>query len=863
MLLSLYYLVTLLAICQATVTNSSSSDDDDFNKTAPFYPTPQGGRINDGRWQAAYYRARQIVDQLTITEKVNLTTGLGMSNGPCSGNTGAVPRLNISSICVQDGPLSVRGADLTDVFPCGLAASTSFNKQLIYDRAVAIGAEFKGKGADAMLGPVFGPIGRSAYGGRGWEGHGPDPYLEGVIAYLETIGIQSQGVIATAKHFIGNEQEHYRFATADEFVKVDYTFNTTSSLSSEIDDRAMHELYMWPFAEAVRAGTGSIMCSYNKLNGTHASQSSYLLNYLLKEELGFQGFVMTDWTALYAGVDAAIAGLDMDMPGEPEYFGGNLTTAALNGTLPLDRLDDMATRILSALIYAGVHNPDGPNYNANTFKTYGYEFYAQSEGEFGVLNQHVDVRTDNNRAVALKSAVEGVVLLKNENEALPLSKEKAKRLVILGEAAGDDPQGTTCSLRGCGGGAVGTGYGSGAGTFSYFVTPAAGLGARAQEEGVSYEYIGDSWDQTTAMTSAAYANAAIIVANSVAGEEIGSVDGNVGDLNNLTLWHNAIPLIKNISSVNNNTIVIVNSAQQIDLEPFIENENVTAVLYSSYLGQDYGTALAKIVFGDENPSGKLPFTFAKNVEDYIPIVRDVNVTEPVDRFNESIYLDYKYFDKFDKPVRYEFGYGLSYSNFSLSDIDVEVIEEFEEKAAPAENYADVYVFQQPSLDPEDYTAPDDFTLIENITYPYIDDASSIKANSSYDYPPGYSTEQLNAPFSLAAGGLGGNPHLWDVGYVVTAKVTNEGPYAGGFAPQLYVAFPDSDEFPTPPVQLRGFEKVFLENGYSETVSFEVTRKDLSVWDTKSQSWIVLRGDYKFYVGQSSRQLDLVQTITLA
>ncbi len=870
MLIPLSGIASLLALSQAITVNTSApeaSADDPYNHSPSFYPSPQGGRLHDGKWQAAYHRARSLVDQMTITEKVNLTTGIGALNGPCSGNTGSVPRLNISSICIQDGPLSVRGADLTDVFPCGMAAASSFNKELVYDRAVAIASEFKGKGADIMLGAVYGPMGVKAAGGRGWEGHGPDPYLEGAFAYLETIGIQSQGVVSVAKHLIAQEQEHFRFARTSklEMGKIidPEMFNTTSSLSSDIDDRAIHEIYLWPFAEAVRAGVSSVMCSYNKLNSSHTCQNSYLLNYLLKEELGFQGFVMSDWRALYAGLDAANAGLDMNMPGETKYFGGNLTTAVLNGTLPQERLDDMVTRILSGLIYAGVDNPDGPNYNAQTFLTQGHEYFVQKKGDIITLNKHVDVRSDFNRAVSLKSAVEGIVLLKNEKNALPLTKEKTKRISILGQAAGDDSKGTSCALYGCGTGATGTGYGSAAGTYTYFITPAGGIGTRAQEAKISYEFIGDSWNQKDAIDSASFADAAIVVANSVVGEEIDQVDGNYGDLNNLTLWHNAVSLIQNISSINNNTVVIITSGQQVDLEPFIENENVTAVIYSSYLGQDFGTALAKVIFGDENPSGKLPFTFAKNVEDYIPIINKVEVQNPVDRYNESIFVDYRYFDKYDKPVRYEFGYGLSYSNFSLSDIDVEIIEPFTENAEPAGvEYSEVYQYTQSSMDPNEYVFPEGFDKLAKVTYPYIDDASSIKPNSSYDYPEGYSTKQLDGPVSLAGGGLGGNPHLWDIGYVVTAKVTNEGPYSGGFAPQLYVKYPDNEEFPTPPVQLRGFEKVFLDKGYSETVSFELTRKDLSVWDTKTQSWIVLRGEYKIYVGHSSRQLDLVSTLTL-
>ncbi|CCH45163.1 beta-glucosidase [Wickerhamomyces ciferrii] len=866
LLTSCLQVAAVLSIVSASPMSDSffkAESDPNYN-VVPFYPTPQGGRIEDGKWQAAYHRARQLVDQMTVVEKVNLTTGIGMSNGPCSGNTGSVPRLGIESLCLQDGPLSVRSADLTDVYPCGLAAASSFNKDLAYDRAAAIGREFKEKGVDIWLGPVYGPIGVKAQAGRNWEGHGPDPYLEGVFAYLQTLGGQSQGVIQSAKHLVGNEQELYRqtAAVANAAFGIKYKHNNTNELNSEIDDRAIHETYLWPFAEAVRAGVGSVMCSYNRLNGTHSCENSHLLNYLLKEELGFQGFVVTDWTALHSGVEAAIAGLDMDMPGEPKYWGPNLTAAALNSSVPIDRLDDMATRILAAKFAIGVNNPDGPNYSSNTFKTFDFEFSPQKQGSQIQVNKHVDVRTDENRAVSLRSAIEGIVLLKNENEALPLKGENGKQIAILGQAAGIDSKGANCAFEGCADGAAGTGYGSGAGTFSYFITPAEGIGRRAQEGRFSYEFIPDSWDQTAAVEAASYADAAVVVANSVAGEALGEVDGNPGDLNNLTLWHNVIPLIENVTSVNNNTIVIITSGGHVDLEPFIENENVTAVLFSSYLGQDYGTALAKVLFGDENPSGKLPFTFAKNIDDYVPLIDNITVDEPADKFETSIYVDYKYFDKYDKPVRYEFGYGLSYSNFTLSDIKVETIKQFSEDLEAAADYTESYRNENVNLKAEDATAPDDFTLIENVTYPYIKDTSSIQSNGSYDYPEGYGTEQLKSPASLAAGGLGGNPQLWDLGYVVTASVKNNGPYGGGFAPQLYVSFPDSDEFPTPPVQLRGFEKVFLDNGHSQSVSFELTRKDLSVWDTKSQSWKVLRGDYKFYVGSSSRQLDLVETVTI-
>ena len=226
-------------------------------------------------------------------------------------------------------------------------------------RGVALGQEFRGKGINVALGPVVGPLGRKPRGGRIWEGFGADPVLQAVGSSLVLQGIQSQGVIATIKHYIGNEQEMFRMYN---LIQPGYSAN--------IDDRTMHELYLWPFAEAIKSGVGSLMVAYNAVNGSACTQNSYLLNGLLKDELGFQGFAMSDWFAQIGGVSAALAGLDMSMPGDGAvpFFGDRcvndfrspkfclhvlrsywmyeLTTAVLNGSVPVSRLDDMATRIL-------------------------------------------------------------------------------------------------------------------------------------------------------------------------------------------------------------------------------------------------------------------------------------------------------------------------------------------------------------------------------------------------------------------------------------------------------------------------------------------------------------------------------------
>lgn len=218
-----------------------------------------------------------------------------------------------------------------------------------------MGEEFRDKGIDIALGPVCGPLGRSPEGGRNWEGFSPDPYLTGALIAPSIQGIQSAGVIATTKHYIANEQEHFRQVGES----INYGFNITATLSSNIDDKTMHELYLWPFADAVHAGTGAIMCSYQQINNSYGCANSYTLNHLLKNELGFQGFVMSDWQAQHSGVGTALAGLDMSMPGDTvfnsgnTYWGTNLTIAVLNGTVPEWRVDDMAVRIMAAYYYVG------------------------------------------------------------------------------------------------------------------------------------------------------------------------------------------------------------------------------------------------------------------------------------------------------------------------------------------------------------------------------------------------------------------------------------------------------------------------------------------------------------------------------
>jgi beta-glucosidase len=222
-----------------------------YQTSPPHYPSPWGEGLDD--WADAYAKARTFVAGLTLTEKVNLTTGVGWEGEKCVGNTGSIPRLGFKSLCLEDSPLGVRDTDFNSAFSAGVTAATTWDRKAIYQRGFDMGSEHRGKGVDAQLGPVVGPLGRKPEGGRGWEGFSPDPVLSG-IAVAETIkGMQAAGIMATTKHYIGNEQEHFRSLGSNP----DGT--PLDAISTNMDDVTMHELYLWPFADAVRAGTASIM----------------------------------------------------------------------------------------------------------------------------------------------------------------------------------------------------------------------------------------------------------------------------------------------------------------------------------------------------------------------------------------------------------------------------------------------------------------------------------------------------------------------------------------------------------------------------------------------------------------------------
>jgi beta-glucosidase len=350
----------------------------------------------------------------------------------------------------------------------------------------------------------------------------------------------------------------------------------------------------------------------------------------------------------------------------------------------------------------------------------------------------------------------------------------------------------------------------------------------------------------------------LVFANSDAGEGFVAWDGVRGDRNDLFLQKDGDDLVLEVADHcgggSGSTVVIVHSVGPVVVEKWINHPGVKAVLAAHLPGEESGNALASIIFGDESPSGRLPYTIGESLDDYgegAKVLYYPNGVVPQQDFEEGLYIDYRHFDKFDIKPRYEFGYGLSYTTFEFKDI--KLTEKKPKSELPAER-------PSPSVEPpkydnkmpdvEEVLFPGEIRRLDKFVYPYIESASDIK-KGEYPYPDGYDTPQTP---SQAGGDEGGNPDLWETYVVVSVKVKNTGSVGAKAVPQLYLSYPDSDvDFPVR--VLRGFEKVFIKPGETKTVEFEVTRRDLSYWDVERQNWaMVVEGEYTLAVGESSRDL---------
>lgn len=616
------------------------------------------------------------------------------------------------------------------------------------------------------------------------------------------------------------------------------------------------------------------MCSYNQVNNSYACQNSKLINGIIKDELGFQGFVMSDWQAQHAGAATAVAGLDMAMPGDTlfntgySFWGGNLTLAVINGTVPAYRLDDMATRIMAAWFKVGnvVGQQIPTSFSSWTRDTYGFR-NPWAQENWDQVNHQVDVRADH-AAHIRESAAKGTVILKNTG-SLPLKKPKF--VAVVGEDAGpniDGPNG--CDNRGCDNGTLAMLWGSGTAEFPYLITPDSALQRQAIEDGTRYESILNNYSPVATQKLVSQPNVtSIVFVNADAGEGFINIDGNEGDRKNLTLWKSGDELIKNVSAICKNTIVVIHSVGPVLVTDWYQNPNITAIVWAGLPGQESGNSITDILYGKTSP-GRSPFTWGPTLESYgVDVMYKPNngINAPQQDFSERGFIDYRYFDKMapgknssGAPI-YEFGYGLSWTTFQYSNLSVQK-RNVGPMTPPQGQTIAAPTLGNHSTNIQDYGFPSYIRFIRGYIYPWLNTTRSGKEasgdahygqNASEFLPPG-ATDGSPQPRLASSGQPGGNPQLWDVLYTIEATITNTGSTMSDEVPQLYVSLGGEGE----PVRvLRGFDRIErIAPGQSVVFRHELNRRELSNWDTVSQNWVITKAPKKVWVGSSSRNLPL-------
>ena len=591
-------------------------------------------------------RADDLLGRMTLQEKVAMLAGATwMESAPNE-------RLGIPSLKMADGPVGVRswagpsaltnaaGSKMPQIFstafPAGVVLGASWDPEIAGRVGQALGAEVRALGRNMLLGPSVN-IHRTPWAGRNFETYGEDPYLTSRLAVAYIKGMQSEGVIATVKHFAANSQEFER-RTIDE----------------KIGERALHEIYFPAFKAAVQeAGVWSVMSAYNKVNGLWCAENPYLLIDTLKKRWGFQGFVVSDWGGTHSTVDGAVAGLDIEMPG-PEWVqrllhhdettrqnftGGfqapeKILPEIQSGKIPQAAVDDRVRRMLRAMFAIGIFDRTD----------------AAS----------VEVDTPEEIAIARAAATEGIVLLKNERGVLPIQRAKVRTIAVIGPGA---------AVARTGGG------GSSNVRPKYAVSPLQGITQRAGKQFVVEYALGaamEGEDQAKDKDSAALLKeATVIAANAdMAVVFVGNsskLESESHDRATLSLPAGQEELIKAVTAVNPRTVIVLLAGSPVLMDGWVGK--VPALLAAWYPGQEGGHAIADILFGDANPSGKLPMTFLKEWKDS-PAYGHYPGENGVVEYAEGIYVGYRHFDKHNIEPLFPFGHGLSYTTFAYSDLKV-------------------------------------------------------------------------------------------------------------------------------------------------------------------------------------------------
>lgn len=568
---------------------------------------------------------KNLIDNMTLEEKASLCVGKGLWY------TNEIERLNIPNIMMADGPNGLRIETSNDrigdletpksrvavCFPTESTMANSWDRDLVYKLGNALGKEAKNEGVNILLGPGVN-IKRSPLCGRNFEYFSEDPYLAGNLGIAYVKGVQENGVGVCVKHFATNNQEYNR-----------------RLIDVVIDERTLREIYLKAFEMIVKeAKPCSIMSAYNKINGKYCSDNKKLINDILYNEWEFDGVVITDWSAEDNRVEGIKAGTAIEMPGDRANIREQIIEAVKNGELEESVLDKVIDRILTT-IYKLVKDNDTNSMEKLTAKE------INLEESFDNTNS---LEEDHN--IALKASEDSVVLLKNENNILPI---KDKKIALIGDFAKNS------RYQGAGSSKVNSykvenAYESFK-ELGYEIDYAKGYETRKsnEEEKLLKE----------AMEVAKRNSVVIIFAGLTEIEEAEGLDRN-----SLDIAQNQNRLIEEISKINDNVVVVLSNGAPI-LMPW--KDKVKGII-TGYLGGEAGAkAMVNCLIGNVNPSGKLAETYPLKIED-TPCYNNFPGTDVVVEYKESVYIGYRYYDKVNKDVLFPFGFGLSYTDFKYSDL---------------------------------------------------------------------------------------------------------------------------------------------------------------------------------------------------
>jgi beta-glucosidase len=556
---------------------------------------------------------KNIISQMTLEEKAGLCSGLDFWR------TKAVERLGIPSVMVTDGPHGLRkqaeDADHLGLnksvpatcFPSGVTLAASWDRSLIERVGIALGEECQAENVAVILGPAAN-IKRSPLCGRNFEYFSEDPFLSSEMAANHIKGVQSQGVGTSLKHFAVNNQEHRRM-----------------SVDAVLDERTLREIYLASFEGTVKQSQPwTVMCAYNKVNGEYCSENEYLLNSILKNEWGFKGYVVSDWGAVNERAEGLKAGLELEMPSSNGIGDKKIVEAVLSGSLSEDILDEAVERILNI-----------------TFKA------IDNKKQNAVYDQEAHHR------LAREVARECMVLLKNEDEVLPLKKEDS--IAVIGEFV--------VKPRYQGGGSSHINP-TALDSILEEIQKTAGCSSKVSySQGFTLE--SDNIDNdllSEAREAASKADVAVIFAGLPDRYESEGYDRK-----HMRIPENQIRLIEEVASVQSKVVVVISNGSPIEM-PWVGKAKGLLEAYIS--GQAAGGAIADLLFGIANPCGKLAETFPRKLSDNPSYLNFPGEGDKVE-YKEGIFIGYRYYDKKEIEPLFPFGHGLSYTSFEYTDISVD------------------------------------------------------------------------------------------------------------------------------------------------------------------------------------------------